>query len=432
MSAKRRIAQALGRFNALHPADIDLGLDRIRALLKRLDDPHLRLPPIVHVAGTNGKGSSLAMLGAMAEAANLRAHIHTSPHLITINERYVIAGKPISDTALADLLEEVEAVNDGAAITQFELLTAATFLAFARTPADVALIEVGLGGEFDASNVLENPALCLITPIAHDHADYLGDAMDGIARAKAGIIKPGAPVYSAHQNDIARDVIEGTAGRARAPLRIVGEDIQVRCEDGRLIYEDDHQLLDLPLPRLVGEHQVENAGLAIAAALHLGWDHDAIARGLEAVHWPGRMQTLSRGPLAAMAHAKGAQIIVDGAHNPHAARALADTLIDLQRRDPRPLVLIIGLQNTKDALRFFEAFAALAPKAVTCVPVPDAPHPMNVDDMQNVAKAAGLRASTAPDFGSALQSTLRIEKEPRIIMSGSLYLVGAILAQNGV
>ncbi|PHS28163.1 MAG: bifunctional folylpolyglutamate synthase/dihydrofolate synthase [Robiginitomaculum sp.] len=430
MSAKLRIEQALGRFNALHQNDIDLGLDRIRALLGRLGDPHLKLPPIVHVAGTNGKGSTLAMLGAMAKAAGLRAHIHTSPHLVHLNERTVIAGTPVSDLALANLLEDIERVNAGTPATQFELLTAAMFLAFARTPADVALIEVGLGGEFDASNVLENPALCLITPIAHDHADYLGDDMTGIARAKAGIIKPGAPIFSAAQNDIARDVIERAAARARAPLHIMGEDMHVRAEDGRLIYENDRQLLDLPLPRLAGAHQVQNAGLAIAAAVHLGWDHDAIAKGLESVNWPGRLQRLKGGPLADEALTKGAHILVDGAHNPHAARALADTLVQIQRRDPRPLVLIIGLQGTKDAMRFFEAFAALAPKAVTCVPVPDAPHPMGLDDMQEAAKAAGLNALTAPDIHIALKNALRIEKEPRIVMSGSLYLVGAILAQN--
>ena len=423
MSAARRITQALGRFTALHPADIDLGLDRIRALLKRLGDPHLQLPPVVHVAGTNGKGSTIAMLGAMAKAANLRAHIHTSPHLIALNERYVIAGAPISDTALADLLEEVEAVNDAAPITQFEMLSAAMFLAFARTPADIALVEVGLGGEFDASNVLEKPALCLITPIAHDHADYLGDAMDGIARAKAGIIKSGAPVYCAAQNDIARDVIERASARARAPLHLMGEDIQVRTEDGRLIYEDGHQLLDLPLPRLLGDHQVQNAGLAIAAALHLGWDHDAIAGGLESVNWPGRLQIFYSD--------NGAQMIVDGAHNPHAARALAKTLGDMQCRDPRPLTLIIGLQSTKDAVRFFEAFKPLDP-SVVCVPVPDAPHPMALSDIQAAAKAAGLYASTAPDFETALKkNALCTQKEPRIVMSGSLYLAGAVLALYG-
>ncbi len=421
LSAARRITQALGRFNALHPADIDLGLDRIRALLKRLGDPHRHLPPVVHVAGTNGKGSTIAMLGAMAEVANLRAHIHTSPHLIALNERYVIAGTPISDAALANLLEEVERVNDGTPITQFEMLCAAMFVAFARTPADIALIEVGLGGEFDASNVLENPALCLITPIAHDHANFLGDDMVGIARAKAGIIKPGAPVFSAAQNDTARNVIERAAARACAPLHLLGEDMHVRTEDGRLVYEDDHQLLDLPLPRLMGDHQVHNAGLAIAAALHLGWNHDAIARGLETVNWPGRLQILYSD--------NGAQMIVDGAHNPHAAQALAKALGDMQHRDPRPLVLIAGLQNTKDTVRFFEAFKTLNP-GVFCVPVPDAPHPMSVTDMQTAAKAAGLDAHTAPDVQSAVQTVLQTEKEPRIVMSGSLYLVGALLAHN--
>ncbi len=423
MSVKLRIKQALGRFNALHQNDIDLGLDRVRALLKRLDDPHLKLPPTIHVAGTNGKGSTIAMLGAMAKAAGLRAHIHTSPHLVRLNERFVIAGTPISDAALADVLEEVERINDGAAATQFELLIAAMFLAFARAPADVALIEVGLGGEFDATNVLDNPALCLITPIAHDHANFLGDEMTGIARAKAGIIKTGVPVFSARQNDTARDVIERTAARARAPLRIMGEDMQTRAEDGRLIYEDEQQLLDLPLPRLLGDHQVDNAGLAVAAALHLGWDHQAIAKGLECVHWPGRMQSLHH-PLAV-------QVIVDGAHNPHAARALVAALTVIQRRDPRPLVLIIGLQNTKDAVRFFEAFKALDPHVI-CVSVPDAPYPMPLADMQAAAKKAGFDARIAADIDAAFKMALDTKKEPRIVTCGSLYLAGAVLARNGL
>jgi dihydrofolate synthase / folylpolyglutamate synthase len=429
LSAAQRIAQSLARIDALHRAEIDLGLDRVRALLAKLGDPHHQLPPTVHVAGTNGKGSCIAMLEAMAQAQGLRVHIHTSPHLIHLNERYVIAGKALDDGALADLLEATENANGGAPATQFELLVAAMFLAFAQTSADLALIEVGLGGEFDATNVLEKPACCIITSIAHDHADFLGDDLADIARAKAGIIKPEIPVFSAIQPPIVRDVIERRCARLRAPLFFMGEDFHVRREDGRLIYEDETRLLDLPLPRLLGQHQVQNAGLSLAAALHLDLAHDAMAHGLEAVRWPARMQVLSHGALAKQAQASRAQIIIDGAHNPHAARALADSLAGMNKTDQRSLVLVAGVQDTKDAVRFFAAFKALDPDVI-CVPVPGAPHSMKLSNMQTAARKAGLSAGTAPDVEVALHSALGTKKEPRIVVCGSLYLAGAVLAQN--
>ncbi len=422
--------RALARFDALHPAHIDLGLERVKALLGKLGDPHKHLPPTVHVAGTNGKGSTIVMLGAMAEAAGLSVHIHTSPHLIRLNERYQLGGfGPVTDAALVDLLEEVEEANNGAAATSFELLTAAMFLAFARNPADLALIEVGLGGEFDASNVLSQPALCLITPIAHDHGDYLGDDIASIARAKAGIIKPGVPVISARQCDKARHVIERAGARVQAPVRFADEDFHVRNEDGHLVFEDDTQLLDLPLPRLKGGHQVQNAGLAVAAALHLKCNHTAMAQGLEAVQWPGRFDILHQGAVADRVNAQNAQIIVDGAHNPHAARALAASVLSMQTQDPRPLVIIVGLQGNKDAGQFFEAFSALDPKVI-CIPVKDAPYPMTPDDMQMAARRANLEAQTAPGFEAALTSALATARGPRIVVCGSLYLAGEVLAFN--
>ncbi len=425
-----RLASVLDRFASLHPQEIDLGLSRIERLLARLGNPHRHLPPAVHVAGTNGKGSVIAMLGAMAQAQGLRAHMHTSPHLHHLRERFVLGGAgPMDEEALADLLEEVEAANRGAAATQYELLTAAMFLAFARAPADLALIEVGLGGEFDATNVLEDPALCLITPIAHDHADYLGDDLAGIARAKAGIIKPGAPVISARQPGPARAVLERAAHRAKAALRFTAEDFHVRSENGRLVYEDEMRLLDLPLPRLAGAHQVHNAGLAVAAALALGWPRDAIAAGLEQVRWPGRLQVLARGVLARQAQQAGAQIIVDGAHNPHAAQALAQTLADMQARDPRPLVLLAGLQQTKDATGFFAAFCGLGARII-CVPVPGAPHPMSPPALQAAAQAAGLECTMAATVPLALQSVLRASGGARLCVCGSLYLAAAVLAVN--
>ena len=425
-----RIARALARFDALHPAEIDLGLERIAALLQKLGNPHHCLPPVIHVAGTNGKGSVIAMAGAMAEAAGLRAHIHTSPHLHRLGERFVLGGSgPMTDAALAGVLEEVEVANDGAPATRYEFLSAAMFTAFARAPADVALIEVGLGGEYDATNVLVRPALCLITPVAHDHADYLGDDLAGIARAKAGIIKPGAPVISARQGDVARRIIAGAAAQAKAPLKLAGEDFHTRAEDGRLVYEEENRLLDLPLPRLMGAHQVQNAGLAVAAALDLGWTHEAMAKGLERVRWPGRMQMLTRGALAAQAHKRGAQIVVDGAHNPHAAQALAASVQALQARDPRPLVLLAGLQQSKDAAGFFAAFSGLDAHVI-CVPVPGAPHPMAPVTMHSAVLEAGLGCTIADTVPCALEVALRLPGGPRILVCGSLYLAAAVLALN--
>ena len=423
-----RIERALARFERLHPARIALGLARVNALLARLGHPQRHLPPVIHVAGTNGKGSVIAMLGAMAAAQGLRAHVHTSPHLHRLNERYVLGGAgPMDEAVLADVLEEVEAANAGAPATQYELLTAAMFLAFARFPADLALIEVGLGGAFDATNVLQDPALCLITPIAHDHADYLGNDLADIARAKAGIIKPGTPVISARQEDAARAVLERAAHRAHAPLSFAGEDFQARREVGRLVYETERLLLDLPVPRLGGGHQLANAGLAIAAALALGWTRGAIAAGLERVRWPGRLEVLCRGRLAQKAAESGAQIIVDGAHNPHAAQALAASLRAMQARDPRPLVLVAGLQHGKDAAGFFAAFSDLDAH-VLCVPVAGAPQPMDIKALQAAARGAGLSARTAATVQDALATALRTHKGQRIVVCGSLYLAASVLA----
>lgn len=430
MNPQDRIKSACARFAALHPSEIDLGLGRIRIVLDKLGNPHKHLPPILHVAGTNGKGSTIAFLDAMARAAGLTAHVHTSPHLLRLNERYVLGGKgPMTDAALADLLETVEAANAGAPATQYELLTAAMFLAFARYPADIALIEVGLGGEFDATNVLENPALCLITPIAHDHADYLGDDLAGIADAKAGIIKTGTPVLSASQSEIARDRLERASARARVALRLSGEDFHAREENGRMVFETERQLLDLPLPRLKGAHQIQNASLAIAAALHLGWAHAAIANGIEGAQRPGRYQRLTGGKWADLANQHGAQIIVDGAHNPHAAKALAATIVAELAKDERPLVLIAGLQNTKDAKHYFESFITLNPNII-CVPVTTAPNPMHLAQMQLEGQSVGLAPKCAVDLNAAFDLAFSAYEAPLIVVCGSLYLVGEVLAQG--
>jgi len=293
MNVAERISSALQRFALLHQKEIDLGLGRMNELLAKAGNPHLSLPPIIHVAGSNGKGSTIAFVKAMAIAQGLTVHVHTSPHLIRLNERYIIAGEEVSDAALADLLEEVEAINDNAPATEFELLCLAMFIAFRRTAADLVIIEVGLGGELDATNVIVKPTLCLITPISIEHTDWLGRDIAGIAKAKAGIIKHQCPVISAAQPNDVKDVFERIASRQKSELKFLNEDISCRLEDGRLVWSDETQLLDLPLPALQGSWQVQNAGLAIAAAVHFGWTEEAIANGLQQVTWPGRLQRLS-------------------------------------------------------------------------------------------------------------------------------------------
>jgi len=418
MSTANRIESLLARFAALHKSDIDLGLERIRVLLSRLGDPHLKLPPVVHVAGTNGKGSTIAFLAAMAKASGRSTHLHTSPHLVHLNERYVLAGNEITDPELLELLREVETVNQGTAATQYELLTAAMFLGFARTKADLAIIEVGLGGELDATNVLPNPALCLITPIAVEHTDWLGSDLAGIAEAKAGIIKTGCSVLSAAQPDEVRDVLFRTAARRHAQIHFAEEDFHGLEENGRLVWQNEERLLDLPLPNLLGAHQINNAGLAIAAAIHFGWSEQAIAKGLQTADWPGRLQAIHHlDPVS-----DETEIWVDGAHNPHAARALANFIMDRERKDPRPLHIILSMQATKDIQAFLQPFASLSPE-LHLVPLPTSPFPTQAQELQSkIHQEAMVYFSLSDALGA-------IPPGARLLITGSLYLAGDVLAQ---
>ena len=330
---------ALERLKSLHPQLIDLSLDRILPLLQALGRPQDKLPPVIHVAGTNGKGSTVAFLRAIAEAAGLTAHVLTSPHLVRFVERIRVAGRLIEETALAEILERVEAANAGRPITFFEITTVAALLAFAETPADLCLIEVGLGGRFDATNVIEHPAVTVITPVDYDHQDFLGSEISRIAWEKAGIIKPGRPVVSAHQQAEAALVIEAEADKLGAPLRMAGLDFDAYGQAGRLIVQIGERLYDLPPPNLVGPHQFGNAGVAVAAALALNdprITEAALAEGVSHAVWPARMQRLIAGPLAEKAAARGADLWLDGGHNPHAARALAEAADGLAARDGRP------------------------------------------------------------------------------------------------
>ena len=428
----------LARLKRLHPLLIDLSLGRIERLLAKLGDPHLRLPAVVHVAGTNGKGSVTAMLRAMLEAAGRRVHVYTSPHLVRFNERIVVAGAgadgsraaPIPEPRLVELLERVEQVNGDDPMTFFEITTAAAFVAFAETPADIVLLEVGLGGRLDATNVIARPRLTIITPVSMDHVDKLGDTVGKIAAEKAGILKRAVTCVVGRQDDEAAPVIHAAARRQGAKLLEFGQDFDAYEQRGRLVFQGTDQLLDLPLPALVGTHQIANAGVAVAAALQLaeiGIDERAIEQGLRNVEWPARMQRLNAGPLAAQLR-PGSELWLDGGHNPAGAAAIANTLAALEERAPKPLVLIMGLMGQKDARGVLSHFRGLA-KSIVAVPIPGAhERPFTPDALAALARDLGIAAEAAADVPSALARAEAAEGAKRIVICGSLYLAGHVLA----
>ena len=444
LSETTRSDTVLKRLLSLHPRKIDLALDRVLRLLSALGNPQLKLPPVIHVAGTNGKGSVCAFARAMLEAQGLRVHVHTSPHLVKFHERIRLAGKLISEEGLVSLLEEVEQVNQGREITFFEITAAAMFLAFSRYPADAVVLEVGLGGTFDATNVVPNPVMTVIQPVGLDHKEFLGDDLASIAAEKAGIIKKGAPLVVGPQVEIARDVILAHADRMGVPVFEFGQDFASRQEHGRMVYEDEVGLLDLPLPRLVGRHQIENAGVAIAALRHagsfegrrLGWGQDAaVEKGLATVEWPARLQRLLRGPLVESAPS-GAEIWLDGGHNPDGAEAVSRAMADMEEHGERPLYLICGMLANKDALGYLRAFQGLARHVVT-VAIPGESASLGAGALYDIARRAGLDSAPAEDLDDAmLQVTAwtRLDIQdtpPRILICGSLYLAGKVLAENG-
>ena len=427
----------LKRLLALHPKKIDLALDRILRLLHELGDPHLKLPPVIHVAGTNGKGSCCAFLRAMLEAQGLRVHTHTSPHLVHFHERIRLNGKLISEEALVSLLEEVEAVNNGREITFFEITGAAMFLAFARQPADAVVLEVGLGGKYDATNVVPNPVMTVIQPVGMDHREFLGDDLGGIAAEKAGIIKKGSPLVLGPQTPVPHKVILQQADRLGVPVFEFGQDFASRQEHGRMVYEDQEGLLDLPLPKLVGRHQIENAGVAIAALRHAGrnWGRDdAVEAGLSTVDWPARLQRLHKGPLIDTAP-KGAEIWLDGGHNPHGAEALSRAIADLEEHGERPLYMICGMLANKDVQGYLQAFNGLVRQVVT-VAIPGEVGSMGAGALYDAARRVGLDAAPAEDLDDAMlqvHAWSRLDENeapPRILICGSLYLAGVVLREN--
>ncbi|MEW6641082.1 MAG: folylpolyglutamate synthase/dihydrofolate synthase family protein [Pseudomonadota bacterium] len=428
----------LARLTALHPKRIDLTLDRIERLLARLGHPERKLPPVIHVAGTNGKGSTVAYLRAILEAAGLRVHVYTSPHLVRINERFrlgrVGGGVLVTDDALRAALAQCEAANDGAPITVFEMETAAALTLFAQHPADAVILEVGLGGRLDATNVIERPAVSVITPVGIDHQDFLGDTLTKIAAEKAGIIKRHVPLVLAEQAAEAAGVIEAAAARARAPLHAAGQHWHVGVEHGRLVYQDERGLLDLSAPRLFGRHQFDNAGLAIAAlrateAFRI--DPAAFETGISRAEWPARMQRLGTGALVAVGPA-GAEIWLDGGHNIDGGRVVAAALGDLEERVPRPLVVVAGMMGNKDARGFLSNFAGLT-RHIIAVPIPGQPNAMPVERLADAARGIGMRVEVAADVEAALRGIARLAYEvpPRILLTGSLYLAGEVLALNG-
>jgi dihydrofolate synthase/folylpolyglutamate synthase len=428
----------LAELKQLHPRLIDLSLGRIELLLGKLGNPQGKLPPVIHVAGTNGKGSFTAFLKAMLEAAGKRVHVYTSPHLVRFHERIELAGadgkaRPISETELVDKLLHVQRVNAGEPITYFEITTAAAFVAFAEHPADVLILEVGLGGRLDATNVIARPALSVIMPVSLDHMEKLGATLADIAREKAGILKRGVPAIIAVQPSEALEVITEVARKVGAPLSLWGQDYEAFEQRGRLVFQSEERLLDLPPPALMGQHQIANAGTAVAAALHLGLDDRAIERGLLTVRWPARMQQLNNGPLSRLL-LPGSELWLDGGHNAAGGQAIAQTLAELEERAPKPVGLVLGMMGQKDAGGFLEHFRGLVRRVVT-VPVPGSPESARApEDLAAAAASLGFNAGPADGVEEAIRLLQEAEEEPlRILICGSLYLAGHVLAlQEGV
>ncbi len=416
------------RLRALHPTLIDLSTGRVERLLEALGRPQDRMGRVIHVAGTNGKGSTTTFMRAMAEAAGLRVHVLTSPHLVRFAERIRIAGRIIDDAALDRFIGEVEAANRGEPISFFEITTALAFHAFAATPADLCLVEVGLGGRFDATNVFARPAVSVITPVDYDHLELLGPELSKIAWEKAGILKGGAPAVVARQRPEALEVIEAEAARVGASLTLMGQDFDAFAERGRLVVRTPDRLYDLAPPGLFGAHQFDNAGLAVAALLALDdprLDESAFSTGVAAATWPARFQRLDKGPLAALAGA--ADLWLDGAHNPHGAAALAKTCADLKARDGRPVALVVGMLGRKDARGYFAALSELNPRVfVTGFSSPGA---TPTDVLAEAAREAGLRVQAVEGPAAGIAAALSAEPvPPHLILCGSLHFAGDILA----
>lgn len=420
-----RVLERLGR---LHPKKIDLSLGRIEALLAKLGSPHERLAPVIHVAGTKGKGSTVATMRACLEAAGYKVHAYISPHLVRFHERIRLAGELIGEEALVALLEEVERANAGAPITFFEITSAAAFLAFSRVPADILLLEVGLGGRLDTTNVVRRPAVTAITPVSLDHVAFLGDTIAKIAFEKAGILKSGAPGVIAPQLADAETVIEARAAAVGAPLYRAGREWRCDAAGAGMRYEGTHWRLDLPAPSLIGAHQILNAGTAIACLENLNGfaiPSEAIAAGLRDIDWPARLQLLRTGPLIGLAPEN--ELWLDGGHNPAAGEALAPVLAGW--RD-RPVDLVVGMLNTKDSAGFLRPMAPYA-RALRAVTIPGEDNPLPDSEIAAAARSVGIAAETAPSVEAAVKALAAQPQRGRILICGSLHLAGVVLRENG-
>ncbi len=431
-----RSGAILERLMALHPHEIDLSLDRIERLLAALGNPERQIAPVIHVAGTNGKGSVTAFTRAMLEAAGHRVHVYTSPHLVRFHERIRVAasggGQFVDDDTLSDALLRVERVNAGEPITHFEITTAAALQIFADHPADYTVLEVGLGGRLDATNVIAAPLVSVITSLSIDHERFLGDTLSEIAGEKAGIIKQGRPVVVAPQPEAALSVIERVAARRRAQLYVANQDWSAFSEHGRLVFQDEDGLLDLPPPRLLGRHQFTNAGTAIkglrAAGINL--PSGAIGTGLQSAEWPARMQRLTQGHLVDRTAGHIAELWLDGGHNPGAGAVIAEAMADLEDRQPRPLHLVMGMLTTKNPKGFLAPFAGLA-STVTTVPI-GGHASFGAAELAAIAREVGLEAAPAAGVEAALDRIARDSADPpRVLICGSLYLAGLVLQMNG-
>ncbi len=430
----------------IHPKGFDLSLDRVGRLLEALGNPHLNIPPAIHIAGTNGKGSTIAFSRAILEAAGYSVHVHTSPHLVNWNERYRLgkrgrAGELVDDRVLAEAIGRVADANSGKPITVFEILSATMFLLFSEHEADFSLIEVGLGGRFDATNIIEEPLLCVIAPVSMDHVAYLGDTLSKIAFEKAGIIKEDRPVVIGVQEDEALERIIQVAEKHHSPSLAQAQDFDCYEQSGRLVYQDENGLLDLPLPALRGEHQIQNAGLAIAAIRHakIAVTEEAFAQAMEKVTWPGRMEPMPRGKLA-NCFPNDTSLWIDGGHNPSAGKIIAEHLAEMKRKSGFCITLICAMLTTKEPEGYFKPFTGIA-ENVLCVPVVSSDSGFDPEILAQHARNAGLQATAFDTIDAAMEHAERTmaertmaetTKEPQLVLfCGSLYHVGHMLDING-
>ncbi len=429
------IETVLARVARRRPRVIDLSLDRVFQALDRLDNPQLQLPPVFHVAGTNGKGSTVAFLRSILEASGARVHTYTSPHLVRFNERIVLSGREIEDDVLIDALEQCDRAVGDEKLTYFETVTCAAMVAFAQTPADYLVLEVGLGGRLDATNILDAPLAACVTPVDLDHQQFLGDTIALVAAEKAGIFRRDTPAVIGRQSSEAMGVLQHCAHDVGAHVFAHGEQWDVYSEHGRMTYQDDNGLAVLDPPRLSGAHQIDNAGLAVATIKAAGLQiaNDIISKGIASATHPARLQRLKRGPLVEQARAlfgDGMEIWLDGGHNPHAGRAVARALADMEEQRSRPLFMIAGMQSSKDGQGYFAPFAGLVSHVFTVAAQEDGVAPAS--EVADAARAAGLSATVcqSPEEAVAKIGDAAKKEPPRILIGGSLYLAGEVLAEN--